>query len=347
MDDNQLLKVNTSLLALLALLAVGATLYFAQSVIVPFALAAFAAFAAEPIVRLLQRVKVPRWLGALFVVGLLFLAIESMVEIIVHTADQFQGRLPIYLASLQALVDRLPLPEGTMAYVRVDDPEFWQAVLPIQALVGSVGSWAGAATSFVANTLLVLLLMVALIIGRRRFDERLDLAAGHATGRMKASARVIDAIDAGIQHYMLLKTGLSLAVGLCFWLLLTALGADFAILWGVFACVMNFIPTVGPILATIPAVVMLFLQFGDSLGYALIASASVAVIPTVFGNIIEPKVFGDSLNLNFFAILFALVLWAFLWGASGAVLSVPIMMAISLICREVPALRPVHELLRA
>ena len=78
-----------------------------------------------------------------------------------------------------------------MAYVRVDDPEFWQAVLPVQALVGSVGSWASAVTSFVANTLLVLLLMVALIIGRRRFDERLDLAAGHATGRMKASARVI------------------------------------------------------------------------------------------------------------------------------------------------------------
>ena len=347
MNDNELLKVNTSLLAVLAILAVGATLYFAQAVIIPFALAAFAAFAVEPIVRLLQRIKVPRWLGALFIVGLLFLAIESMAEIIAHTVDQFQGRLPIYLASLQKLVDRLPLPEGTMAYVRVDDPEFWRAVLPVQALVGSVGSWASAVTSFVANTLLVLLLMVALIIGRRRFDERLDLAAGHATGRMKASARVLDAIDAGIQHYMLLKTGLSLAVGLCFWLLLTALGADFAILWGVFAFVMNFIPTVGPILATIPAVMMLFLQFGDSLGYALVASALVGVIPAVFGNIIEPKIFGDSLNLNFFAILFALVLWAFLWGASGAVLSVPIMMAISLICREVPALRPVHELLRA
>ena len=347
MNQNQLLKVNTSLLALLAFLAVGATLYFMRSVIVPFALATFAAFAAEPIVRLLLRIRVPRWLGALFVVGLLFLAIESMAEIIAHTAEQFQGRLPIYLASFQALIDRLPLPEGTMAYVRVDDPAFWQAVLPIQDMVGSVGSWAGAVTSFVANTLLVLLLMVALIIGRRRFDERLDLAAGHATGRMKASARVLDAIDAGIQSYMLLKTGLSLAVGVCFWVFLTAMGVDFAILWGVFAFIMNYIPTVGPVLATIPAIVMLFLQFGDSLGYALVCSALVALIPTVFGNIIEPKIFGDSLNLNFLAILFALVLWAFLWGAPGAVLSVPIMMAISLVCREVPVLRPIHELLRA
>ena len=201
-------------------------------------------------------------------------------------------------------------------------------------------------TSFVANTMLVLLLMVALIIGRRRFDERLDLAAGQATGRMQETARVIDAIDAGIQHYMLLKTGLSLGMGLSFWLVLTAIGADFAILWGVLAFVLNFIPTVGPILATIPAVVMIFLQFGDTLGYATVATALVSTVPMLFGNLIEPKVFGDSLNLNFFAVLFALLLWAFLWGAAGAVLSVPIMMAVSLICREVPALRPIHDLLR-
>lgn len=347
MNDNELLKINTWLLAVIAFLGVGATLYFTKPVILPFALAMFAAFTAEPIVRLLQRAKVPRWLGALVVVGLLFLAIESMAEFIAHTAEEFHERLPVYLASLQALVDRLPLPDGTMAKVRVDDPSFWQAVLPMSMMVDSVGSWAGAVTSFVANTMLVLLLMVALIIGRRRFDERLDLAAGHATGRMQETARVIDAIDAGIQHYMLLKTGLSLGMGLSFWLVLTAVGADFAILWGVLAFVMNFIPTVGPILATIPAVVMLLLQFGDSLGYAMISIAMVGAIPMLFGNLIEPKVFGDSLNLNFFAVLFALLLWAFLWGAAGAVLSVPIMMAVSLVCREVPALRPIHDLLRA
>jgi len=346
LTDTQILKLNTWLLGVIAFLGVGAMLYFARPVIVPFALAMFAAFAAEPIVRLLNRVWIPRWIGALVVVGLLFLAIESMAEIIAHTIEQFQKRLPLYLDSLQALVDRLPLPEGTMAKVRVDDPTFWQAVLPIPAMVGSVGTWAGAVTSFVANTLLVLLLMVALIIGRRRFDERLDMAAGHATGRMKETARVIDAIDAGIQHYMLLKTGLSLGMGLCFWLVLTAIGADFAILWGVLAFVLNFIPTVGPVLATIPAVVMIFLQFGDALGYAAASTAMVAAIPMLFGNLIEPKVFGDSLNLNFFAVLFALLLWAFLWGAAGAVLSVPIMMAVSLICREVPALRPIHDLLR-
>ena len=347
MNENELLKLNTSLLAVLALVAVGATLYFMRPVIVPFALATFAAFAAEPIVRGLLRVRVPRWLGACVVVGLLFLAIESMAEIIAHTADQFQRRMPIYLASFQALVDRLPLPDGSMDYLRVDDPEFWRSVLPIQDMVGSVGSWAGALTSFVANTLLVLLLMVALIIGRARFDERLGLAAGHATGHMKETARVIDAIDAGIQSYMLVKTGLSLGVGVCFWLLLSLLGVDFAILWGVFAFIMNYIPTVGPVLATVPAVVMIFLQFGDSLGFAVVSAALVSIIPAVFGNIIEPKVFGDSLNLNFLAILFALLLWAFLWGAPGAVLSVPIMMAVSLICREVPALRPIHDLLRA
>ena len=79
---------------------------------------------------------------------------------------------------------------------------------------------------------------------------------------------------------------------------------------------------------------------------AIAAALCTAAVPAVFGNIIEPKVFGDSLNLNFLAVLFALVLWTFLWGVAGAVLSVPIMMAVSLVCKEVPSLRPLHDLLR-
>lgn len=347
MTDHALLKLNAALMGVLVALGVGAALYFTRPVIIPFALALFGAFAAEPAVRLLQRFRIPRWLGALLIVGLLFFVIQSMVGVVASAVDQFRDRLPDYLAALQQFSDGLPIPEATRARVRLDDPAFWTEVLPIGALVGSVGSWAGAVTSFVGNALLVMLIMVALIIARRSVDERLDRAAGEATGDLEQSMRVIDAIDAGIQRYMLLKTVLSAAMGVSFWLLLTAVGADFAVMWGFFAFLMNFIPTAGPVIATVPPVVQLLLQFGGEPGYALLSVILIACIPFGFGNLIEPKVFGESLNLNFFAVVFALMLWSFLWGLAGAVLSVPIMMAISLVCREVPALRPIHELLRS
>ncbi len=347
MDHRQLLKLQTMLLGVLAALGIGATLYFARTVIVPFALALFAAFAVEPAIRLLQRLKVPRWLGALVVVGSLFLLIQAVGRIVAGTAAQFRDNVPAYLESLQRLAERLPIPQSVLENVPLDDPELWSQILPIQALVGSVGSWAGALTAFIGTTVLVLMLMVAMVIARKSFDERLDQAAGSATGQFEEAARVIDAIDAGIQRYMLLKILLSVAVGVGLYGVLRLFGVDYADLWGFLGFMFNFIPTVGPIVATIPVVLMAFLQFGDNPGYALVASAVAGAVPFIVGNVIEPKVFGDSLNLNFVAVLFALVLWAFLWGVPGAVLSVPIMMAVNVVCREVPALRPIHELMRA
>ena len=157
---------------------------------------------------------------------------------------------------------------------------------------------------------------------------------------------MVAAIDEGIQRYMLLKTLLSMGVGLLFYGVLALFGADFAPIWGVLAFILNYIPTVGPVIATVPPIVLLLLQYAGEPGMAVAAVLCAIAVPAVFGNIVEPKVFGDSLNLNFLAVVFALVLWTFLWGVVGAVLSVPIMMAVSLVCREVPSLRPIHDLLR-
>lgn len=346
-QNQQLLRLIASLLAVLVLVSVGAALYFAQPVIVPFALALFGAFAVEPAVRALGRVRVPRWLAALILTGTLYVLVQSLVSVLADVVLQVQERLPAYLTVLQEVVGGLPQPWQGSQSVRLDDPAFWAQLLPVGAMMGSVGEWAGAITGIVANTFLVVLLMVAIVIGRRQFDARLNLAAGGATGRSEEARRVLAAIDEGIQRYMLLKTLLSIAMGTSFWLVLSLFGADFALLWAVLAGVMNFIPTLGPLIATTPPVILILVQFSSTLGYGLLAATALIVIPAVFGNLIEPKVFGDKLNLNFFAVLFALLLWSFLWGVAGAVLSVPIMMAISLVCREVSSLRPVHDLLRA
>lgn len=346
MKEEHLLRLIAGMLGAITAVLLAVTLAVGKDVFIPFALALFGAFAAEPLVLQLRRLHVPRWLAALVVVGVLYLAVQMTFSMVAATADEFEERLPAYATSVQQLIDGLPLHVDSRKLIRVDQAEFWQEMLPIKALMGNVGSAARALTSFAANIVLVMLIMVAIIIGRRRVDERLDQAASGATGDADRSARILSVIDSGIQRYMLLKSLLSLGVGFSMWLVLSAFGVDFAILWGFLGFILNFIPTVGPILATVPAVLIIMLQFTDSTGTALAASITVSVVPFVFGNIIEPKVFGDSLNLNFFAVLFALVLWSFLWGIPGAFLSVPIMMAVSVVCREIGPLRPIHDLLR-
>lgn len=346
MKEEHLLRLIAGMLGAITAVLLAGTLAVGKDVFVPFALALFGAFAAEPLVLQMKRVYIPRWIAALVVVGGLYLAVQMAFSMVTSTADEFEERLPAYATAVQSLIDGLPLHVESGKLIRVNEPEFWQEMLPVKALMGNVGSAARALTSFAANTVLVMLLMVAIIIGRRRVDERLDQAASGATGDADRSARILAAIDSGIQHYMLLKSLLSIGVGVSMWLVLSAFDVDFAVLWGFLGFLLNFIPTVGPILATVPAVLLILLQYADSTGMAISASIAVSVVPFVFGNIIEPKVFGDSLNLNFFAVLFALVLWSFLWGIPGAFLSVPIMMAVSVVCREVNPLRPIHDLLR-
>lgn len=347
MNERQLLRLNAVLLGVLVALALGVTLYVARPVILPFVVALFGAFTVEPPLRLLERRRIPRWVGTLVIVALLFVVIQAVVSIFAGAVEQFRERLPEYMSALQDLVDRLPLPQKAQGRVKVDEPDFWQELMPVKAVMSRVGSWARTVTAFLSNAVLVLLLMVALILGRRGFDERVGRAAGSATGQLEESARVIDAIDAGIQRYMLLKTVLSIGVGFIFWFVLWLFDADFAVLWGFITFLFNYVPTVGPTVSTIPAMAMLLLQYSDEPLFGATAAVCTGFVPFLYGNVIEPKVLGDTLNMNFLAVLFALILWGFLWGAVGAVLAVPITMAISMLCREVPALRPIHELLRA
>lgn len=339
-DSQRLIVV---LLATITAILVGAALVAAKSVVLPLVFAIFATYTIEPLVRLLRRLHIPRVFAAFLVVGLLFAAVEVTIDVIAGAVDQLDARLPEYAATLQHLIDRLPLPAGVD--VRLEDPELWRGLA--LSLAGDVGSLAGALTAFLANVSLVMVLTIALVIGRASFDKRLDFVAFKATGRADRSAAVIDSIDAGIQRYMLVKALVSAAMGLTLYLVQLAFGADFAVLWGFVAFVLNFVPTFGPVIAAVPAVALLFVQYPDNPGLALAGALVTAAVPIVFVNAIEPKLFGDHLNLNFVAVVMALLFWVFLWGAAGAVVALPVTLSISLICREVPALRTVHDLLRA
>ncbi len=343
MNDRVFRRAVVGMLAVITTFTLGALLTAAKSVILPFVLALLVAYTFEPVVRRLRRWRVPRWASAALLVGAAFVAIELTVALLGDAAARLNARLPEHLATVQSLLDQLPLP--TESIPRLDDPEMWRN-LAVQ-LSGDVGSIAGAVTAAIANASLVLILTVALIIGRARFDQRIDEVAGRATGRAVESAAVLDAIDRGIQRYMLVKAAVSASMGLLTALGLALFGFDQAVLAGFLLMVFNFIPTFGPVIGTVPTVVLILLQYAHAPGL-LVGALLVAVgIPVVFTNVIEPKLFGEHLNLNFFAVMLALLFWGFLWGVAGAVIAVPLTLSISLICREVPGLRAVHDLLRA
>jgi predicted PurR-regulated permease PerM len=144
--------------------------------------------------------------------------------------------------------------------------------------------------------------------------------------------------------YLFLQLVISLATGVIVWFSLSLIGVDFAVTWGAMAFFLNFIPTVGSILASVPPILVALVQF-PSIWPAVGTAVVLLMIQMTIGNVVAPKVLGERLNLSPVVVLISLVFWGWLWGVVGALLSVPIASAIKIVCGNVEPLRPISILM--
>jgi predicted PurR-regulated permease PerM len=143
-------------------------------------------------------------------------------------------------------------------------------------------------------------------------------------------AETFKSITQQIQRYIIAKMGMNFGAGITIGIVLSVFGLDFAIIWGAFVFLFNFIPTIGSAIALIAPVLMALIQSG-SISYALLIAAVVAVIQTVFFNLLEPMIIGKRLDLNPIVILFSVLIWGFIWGIVGMLLSVPLTAIIKIV----------------
>jgi predicted PurR-regulated permease PerM len=149
---------------------------------------------------------------------------------------------------------------------------------------------------------------------------------------------------AKLRHYMLVRTVMSLATGLMVWALAAAFGLRFAAEWGTIAFALNYIPFIGPFVATLAPTLYALAQFGSPQS-ALLVFAGLNIIQFIIGSYIEPRVAGHALAITPFVVLFSVFLWSFLWGVFGAFIGVPITIAILTYCAQAPSTRWIAELL--
>jgi len=147
-----------------------------------------------------------------------------------------------------------------------------------------------------------------------------------------------------LRHYMLVRTLMSLATGLMVWALAAASGLRFAAEWGAIAFALNYIPFIGPFVATLLPTLYALAQFGSPQS-ALLIFAGLNVIQFIIGSYIEPRVAGYALAITPFAVLFSVFFWSFIWGVFGAFIGVPITIAILTYCAQSPSTRWIAELL--
>lgn len=318
------------LLAIITVVAVGFVMKAAQSVILPLVLAWLLYFIFAPVVRMLTRRKIPTPLSTAFVLALFIGVCFAGAMFINGRIMNFIAAYPRYQVRfdelLQTLVQTFDVPRSVFGQV------------DLGSIVGRyVLSLSGFFVSFVSNLVLVAIFLVFLLLGSPYFGVKIRLSFSERNARKVL--HVMNSIALQIGRYLTLQTLISLATGFLVWFALDRIGVDFPVTWGALAFVLNFIPTIGSVIASIPPILLALVQFQPDFGPVVVTAIALLVIQQTMGNIVAPKVMGDQLNLSPVVIMASLLFWGWLWGPTGAILSVPIASSIKIICDNVEKLR--------
>lgn len=326
-----------ALIVAAALVIVIAGVQAASSVVATVLLAIFIAVVASRPLRWLRRHGWPKWL-AFSVVIFLLVDFGSLFALLATGAiEGFRDSLPGYQERLVLLSEQVG---GWLERMGVaDSREAVPAVLDPAGTIAVARRFASSVGGLFANGVLVLLTVAFILLEASSLPAKLKLALRFDD---QANARVAQVFDA-INRYMLIKAATSLGTALAAFAWLTLLGIDFAVLWGLLALVLNFVPFVGSFLMAIPPVLVALVQ--TDIQTTLLVLLGYLVINIAIGNILEPRIMGRGLGLSVLGIFISLLFWGWVLGPVGVFLSVPLTMALKVAFEASPHTRPCAILL--
>ena len=251
-------------------------------------------------------------------------SLDLLVLLASQSFPEFQAQLPRYGACLQdlqaswllAIETRLNLPIGN--YITTD-------LINPAAIVDMAGAAVGRIAQFLSTTFLVFLILIFMLGEAIVFPDKIRYLLGDESGDEDRLTKVV----AEIQTYLGIKTMVSLATGLILGTWAFVMELDFPVLLGIIAFLLNYVPTVGSIIAAAPAVLLSLILHG-TLPHFLLVTMGYVVVNTLFGNILEPNLMGRRLGLSTLVVILSLLFWGWAWGPIGALLSVPLTMIVKI-----------------
>lgn len=304
-----------TILLLAATVVVIAGLRNIGPVVLPLLTAAFIATVSAPVLGVLVRARVPQGL-AVGLTCLLDVGLVIGVGALVGTSlSGLSEALPRYQRALADLHHQaIGLFHGAGISADSDDLLFFSDA---NAVVGFVTDMAGELTSFASNAFLVVLLVVFLLFELEPFQRKLAVLLG-TSSRLERFANAADMV----QRYLFVKTGVSLLVAVLVGILLEVMGVDFAFLWALATFLLNYVPSIGPAIATVPSTAIAVLTLSP--GAAAVVGVGQLVIHLIVGNVLEPRLMGGALGISTLAVFVSMLFWGWLWGPLGALFAVPL-----------------------
>lgn len=314
---------------IIAVAAIGAILYWLRDTLAPFALALILWLAIDSFAAGVHRVFnfLPRWaalaISVVFVLGFLTLVFWVLIRnigVFVENGPAYQARLEAIAVSVQ---HRLGL-----------GGEAWT----LKALLAQIGpatllvQIAAALQAVVGNTVLILIYLAFLFPSAAAFKRKLPHLAATSQGRAQAQA-VMASIRTSIQKYLMIQTIMSAIISVASYFTLLAIGLPYPNFWALLIFVLNYIPTIGSIVAVLLPTLFALVQF-TGWGHAAAVALGLHVWQFGIGTFLQPRMTGESMNLSTLVVVLSLAIWGSLWGVAGVFLAAPLTVLVMIVLAQ-------------
>jgi predicted PurR-regulated permease PerM len=328
-------QVQTKTSAIIIMAAVVVVIYGMQMMsvlLVPFLIAAFLALITVKPMLWLQAHRVPSVVAALLIVTMLMLVLATVGAILGTSIAEFTAALPSYQARLDVIIDgvfrfivkNFNVDESIQSMSDMIDPGF---------AMGLVAGLLNSLREVLTNTFLIVFTMIFILLEAGTARTKFEAAFGRSADTLE---NVRDFMQ-NLGRYLGIKTMISVATGICAGVLTWSLGLDFPLLWAMLAFLLNYVPTIGSIIAAVPAVLLALIQIGP--GAAGATAMGFIAINVVFGNFLEPRLMGYGVGISPLIVFVGLVAWGWIFGPVGMLLSVPLTMTLKMALESDPRTR--------
>lgn len=336
-------RVTAIATALLAVIGVGVAMHELSGILIPFILAGFLSILYKPLVHFLRSKHIPMAITLLIVLGITAGALWGVYMIVAVGIDSFTDKQDFYTVQLKHVLTNFESTLGSVLRGMGQRGTFrFEKLITAESVTGIATAQVYTLLSLLSDGVMVLLYLVFMLSAGDVFPLKIKAAF---PGEGESPALVMfQTLNSRVRKYLQVKTLFNVVNGLVTWGILELFGVDFAPVIGLLTFLFHYIPNIGSVISTgIPGLVYL-LQTNDLKEVAILMLILV-IVQNVIGNVIEPKVMGDTLELSPVVVLFSLIFWGWMWGVVGMILSIPIMSVVKALLESVPATRPIAILM--
>ena len=334
---------------ILAFFAVALFLYLMKavaSIIVPMVIAFFIFIFLNPLLSRMDKLRIPRLLSLVITLAIVAAVFVLFLYVFFLMVNMILDRMPYYASRVVSLdknfsselAEHFPELGEEFSVLSMIDVDWYGLAM------NSLTSFSSQIISVLSDAMLIFVIVLFLLLERTTFMPKITFALPRDKSQKFAST--MGRINRQMTKYLMLKAVISLLTGFLYYLTAIVTNLDFALVWGVLAMLLNFIPTIGSIIVTVLTILMSIIQFAPTewvnIVYVIVLTISIEMI---LGNIIDPRLQGVQLNMSPLMILISLSVWGYIWGLPGMFLAVPIMSIIQIVCAITPSLKPIAVLL--